>query len=105
MKSILATEVNEKVEIENSITLSPNPASTNINIELSLEKDAVVSLDIYDVNGNRVVNICSRYLAGGTHSFAWNMLNSRNQKVSYGVYFAKLTGIAITNAVKFIIMP
>ncbi|TAL68850.1 MAG: T9SS type A sorting domain-containing protein [Bacteroidetes bacterium] len=105
MKSIQATDVNETVTFINSLTLSPNPATTNVNIELSLEKNAAVSLDIYDVNGNRVINLCSRNLAIGTHSFAWNMLNHNNLKVSPGVYFVKLTGIGISNAVKFIVMP
>ncbi|OGU41078.1 MAG: hypothetical protein A2X61_14305 [Ignavibacteria bacterium GWB2_35_12] len=105
MKNIQATAVDEQMKIEHSLAVSPNPATTNINIELSLEKDAIVSLDIYDINGNRVVNICTRNLAGGTHSFAWNMLNNSNQKVCPGVYLVKLTGIGLSNAEKFIVMP
>ncbi len=105
MKSIQATDVDELIKIQHSLALTPNPATTNLDIVLSLEKDAIVSLDIYDINGNRVVNLCSQYLAGGTHSFAWNLLNSRYQKVSPGVYFVKLTGIGISDAVKLIVMP
>ncbi|MBI5326135.1 MAG: T9SS type A sorting domain-containing protein [Ignavibacteriae bacterium] len=104
-KSIQLTDVDKMAKFENSLTVTPNPATTNVNIEISLKKDAVVSIDIYDINGNKVANLCSNYLAGGTHNLGWNMLNNKFEKINPGVYFVKLTGTGISDAVKLIVMP
>jgi hypothetical protein len=104
-QAIQVTGVNETAAPGYSMTASPNPAYNNVNISLSLEKQSFVTLEVYDINGNRIINLCSRELASGTHSIAWNLTDSGYRKVAPGVYFVKLTGYGLSDAVKIIVMP
>ncbi|MCP4632350.1 MAG: T9SS type A sorting domain-containing protein [candidate division Zixibacteria bacterium] len=64
----------------------PNPfnSSTTINIRTSGEGN--VHLDIFNLLGQRVVNLHDGYLDAGEHKFNWNAENSPS-----GIYFYKLT--------------
>ncbi len=102
---IMVTGVNETATPGYSMAASPNPAYNNVNISISLGKASLITLDVYDMNGSRITNLCARELASGTHSIAWNLMDSGNRKVAPGVYFVKLTGYGLTDAVKIVVMP
>ncbi|MBD3169953.1 MAG: T9SS type A sorting domain-containing protein [candidate division Zixibacteria bacterium] len=63
----------------------PNPfnAQTNINVELAQSGD--ISLDVYNLMGQKVATLADGYTQAGSHTFTWDASNS-----SSGVYFYKL---------------
>jgi hypothetical protein len=72
----------------------PNPFNTfttiGLNIQTNYSNSPPVSIDIYDLTGNLVLNLFSGNLKNGTHhKFTWNGKNKHNRKVAAGIYFVK----------------
>jgi hypothetical protein len=85
---------------ENSISIFPNPLSSNATISFSLRKSGNVSLRIYDIAG-RLVKILldhSPYQPGNI-SIVWNAGD-----VSAGVYLLKMQSGEIIQTKKFIVV-
>ncbi len=64
---------------------SPNPFNAGTTIEFSLSQPAVVSLEIYNVAGQKVDNIQSGYKPAGTYSVKWE-----GNACASGIYFYRL---------------
>jgi len=63
----------------------PNPFNPNTTISYDIPGSAHVSADIYDLFGNKVVNLFSGYQEAGTYS-----LNFSADQLTSGVYFYRL---------------
>jgi len=73
----------------------PNPFNAATTIELELSSAADVDLSIYNINGQKVVNLRSGSMEAGSHSVIWNSPNSPS-----GVYFARLTTNGVSKSHK-----
>ncbi len=67
----------------------PNPFVSNTNIFLSIDKDYIINLSIYDIRGQKVKNIINKHLSSGNYNFIWNGRNSSGNLMKPGVYFYK----------------
>ena len=63
----------------------PNPFNPNTTIEYYLGESGIVSLDVYNVNGELVDNIVNSYQISGNHSVTWQPTN-----ISSGMYYLSL---------------
>ena len=72
--------------------VAPNPFKAQTNIRFDLPEPSKVTLRIFALDGSLVKNLAkdAAYPAG-THAVGWNGKNSRDQKVSSGVYFLRVT--------------
>jgi hypothetical protein len=77
---------NEVMNISNF----PNPANPNTTIRFSLNQAQKVSVEIYNVKGQKVKELVNQYLVKGTHGFVWDGQNEQNNVVSSGVYMYKI---------------
>ena len=77
----------------------PNPFNASTRIRYRVDHDGSVRLAIYDIIGNRVEVLCDGVQQAGEHIIAWNA-----EKVSSGVYFARLETGAGTKTVKMMIL-
>ncbi|MEE8404773.1 MAG: T9SS type A sorting domain-containing protein [candidate division Zixibacteria bacterium] len=74
----------------------PNPfnPSTTIEFTIGLSSDGsgaqVVGLDIFNILGQRVINLVDETLPSGHYSIEWNSRNFSGHRVSTGVYFYRL---------------
>ncbi|MBD3234817.1 MAG: T9SS type A sorting domain-containing protein, partial [candidate division Zixibacteria bacterium] len=69
-----------------TIKAYPNPFNTSIGIKFELQTECRVSLDIYNILGQRVVTLLDKVSAAGKHEINWNASSYPS-----GVYFYKLT--------------
>lgn len=69
---------------------TPNPFNPTTTIAFDLPQAADVSIDIYDVSGQRIHNLLSRTEAGGTHEVTWDGRNSAGSPLPSGIYFYRL---------------
>jgi hypothetical protein len=90
VKDILLTGIGNIIDLVNSVSCLPNPASESINLSLSLSHDANTIIEIYDVNSIKIRQILSTHLISGTHQLTWNLRDANNMRVSQGVYFIKI---------------
>lgn len=77
------------VEVDEGIAISsyPNPFRTNVTLEYSLNEDATVLLEIFDLRGKRIKTLVQNNQQANTYQF--NLTSEDFQNTS-GVYLAKL---------------
>ena len=66
----------------------PNPFNPTTNIDFSLKEDSFVSLNIYNVRGQKVKTLVTDEMQAGNHSVVWNGKNDSGKSVSSGIYFS-----------------
>ena len=78
----------------------PNPFNPTTTINYSLKENAKVSINIYNIKGQKVKKLVSDQLLAGQHKAVWNGKDDSEKKVSSGVYLYKLNVNGKTEAVK-----
>jgi len=73
----------------------PNPFNAACNVEFSLFEGGHVSLDIYNLCGQKIGNLADSYFGAGDHSISWDASDSPS-----GVYFVKLTSAGQSRTIK-----
>jgi hypothetical protein len=69
----------------------PNPFNPQVTLSFELPRHtAVVVLEFFDVAGRRVRSLSASSLAPGAHAFTWNGADDAGQRLSSGLYFARL---------------
>jgi len=64
----------------------PNPANDHIEITMSINKYDFYTIDIYDVLGNKIINVFTGYQTAGLKSLVYN-----TDKLNSGTYFCVIT--------------
>jgi hypothetical protein len=69
----------------------PNPFNPRTSIAFSLEADAEVTLEIYDVAGRKVATLIDgESLRAGTHVRTWEARDARGRTVASGTYMVRM---------------
>lgn len=86
--SASTTSVNNSkpVKMLTVLKVYPNPVSDQININLRLEKEALLSVTITDLLGNTVVTLANEKSAAGELTKTYTVPN----KLNAGMYFLKI---------------
>lgn len=71
---------------EISISLFPNPASTLVTIQFSIEEAGKVSITATDITGRFIAQIASSEYATGGYEFNWDV-----SSINAGIYFVKMS--------------
>lgn len=66
----------------------PNPFNPTTTIAFSLVENSFVSLEIFNVKGQKVKTLVTERMEAGTHSVVWNGKNDKGDSVSSGIYFS-----------------
>ena len=69
----------------------PNPFNPTTIINYSIPNDTDVSLSIYNVKGQKVTTLVNGNQTAGSYNAVWNGTDDKNNKVSSGIYFYKIT--------------
>jgi hypothetical protein len=70
---------------------APGLVRNSTTIRFSVVNSGYGKLDIFDMSGKLVKTLVNGNVNAGNHSATWNRTDNRNEKVSGGVYFYKLT--------------
>ncbi len=68
----------------------PNPFNPATVLSFQLKEAVEVTLNIYDVRGQKIKTLARGLFPGGDHSFIWDGTNKSGKNASSGVYFARL---------------
>ncbi|MBK7980658.1 MAG: T9SS type A sorting domain-containing protein [Ignavibacteriae bacterium] len=102
-------EYSEEVEIEVLPTKYelmqnyPNPFNPNTNIKFSLPEDAKVSINVYNVLGEKVASVLNGELKAGFHEVNFGA-DSFGYQLSSGVYLYTIESKNFTQVKKMILM-
>jgi hypothetical protein len=69
----------------------PNPFNPTTVIPFTTERDAFVTITIYDVLGKYVTSLVQGIYPRGQHSVVWNALDEREGVIPSGVYIVRMT--------------
>ncbi len=69
----------------------PNPFNPETNIEFRLPSATNVTLEVYNLLGQKVKTLVSDYREAGYHTVRWNGTNDSGDLVPSGVYFYRMT--------------
>jgi len=65
----------------------PNPFNPDTNIEFYMAEPGLVSIDIYNIRGQRIRTLVNETYESGTHRVLWNGEDEDGRSVGSGVYF------------------
>jgi len=82
----------------------PNPFNPSTNIEFSLERAGNVTLEVYNVIGQRIRVLMDKYCATGTYTVEWDGRSENGQAVASGIYFYRLTSDEYSRTRKMMLM-
>ena len=68
----------------------PNPAPNAVQIRFALDRDAPVTLRVFDVTGRRVATLADQAWPAGSHAVAWGGTNEAGRRAAPGTYFVRL---------------
>ncbi|MBU1355460.1 MAG: Ig-like domain-containing protein [Candidatus Edwardsbacteria bacterium] len=69
---------------------APNPMTSGTTIRFSLPASAQVSLEVFNVLGQKVTTLANGKLAAGYHTINWNGTDRNGAKLASGVYIYQL---------------
>jgi len=82
----------------------PNPFNPSTTINYSLIENSKVSLNIYNIKGQKVKQLVRDQRTAGQHSVIWNGRDDNGKSVSSGIYFYKLITDNFEKTKKMILM-
>jgi len=68
----------------------PNPFNPTTNIQFDLPRQAEVTLEIYDITGQKVKTLVDKSHTAGQYTYTWNATDEMGQQVSSGIYIYRL---------------
>jgi len=71
----------------------PNPFNNTTVIPFHLPKSSYVTIDIYNVNGQKVQTIAAKNFKPGLHRISWNGLDQFGKNVSSGIYLYRVEAL------------
>jgi hypothetical protein len=77
----------------------PNPFNATTTIEYDLIKDSPVSIDIYDILGQKMETLVNDRQSAGHHQISWNASDAAS-----GIYFYKIQAGDFTSAKKMLLL-
>lgn len=86
----LPTSVEETEVNEGGLANFPNPFSNSTTIKYELPGAALVTLKIYDMQGNEVVTLVDQPQGSGEHNVTWNAQDDSGMDVTAGSYLYEL---------------
>ena len=69
----------------------PNPFNPATQIKFDLPNACHVTLDVFNIAGQRITTLVDRTYEAGFHTVEWNGKTAQGQPVASGVYFYRLT--------------
>ncbi len=68
----------------------PNPFNPNTTISFNLKSASQVSLDVYNIQGQRIRSLVNGWIPAGDHTRAWDGKDGSGRVMPSGVYFLRL---------------
>jgi hypothetical protein len=99
---------NEDVEIIPQVNAMgqnyPNPFNPETSIAYSTKDAGNVSIDIYNIKGQKVKTLVNEFKQAGNHNVVWNGRDDNNHQVASGVYLYKMRNGKFSSTRKMILM-
>ena len=82
----------------------PNPFNPSTKINFLVDAMDNYSVDILNINGQKICELLNNNLQKGKHTLIWNGIDHYGNKVSSGLYFVKISNNQLSKQRKIILM-
>jgi len=82
----------------------PNPFNPETTISYTVKDNSPVSIDIFNVKGQKVRRLVNEVKNAGNHTVIWNGTDDNGRAVSSGVYYFKMNAGKFSSTKKMIMM-
>jgi hypothetical protein len=82
----------------------PNPFNPETTISFDMSTEALVTIEIFNVRGQKVTTLVNDVRAAGIHNVVWKGDDSNGRSVGSGIYFYRMTTDNYTATQKMILM-
>jgi len=82
----------------------PNPFNPTTSISYSLPENSDLSINIYSLTGQKIIELVEGHVKAGIHTVTWNGMNHVGVPVSSGVYIYMLQSDSFTAVKKMILI-
>nr|MDK2850164.1 hypothetical protein [Candidatus Cloacimonadota bacterium] len=82
----------------------PNPFNPETTIHYSVKENSPVTIDIFNVKGQRVRRLVNETVNAGEHTVIWNGTDENGRSVSSGIYYFKMNAGKYSSTRKMIMM-
>ncbi|MCK4339097.1 MAG: heparinase II/III family protein [Candidatus Cloacimonetes bacterium] len=80
----------EHIGILHNFEVYPNPFSKSNYISFTLTKPQKVVIEVFNIKGQKIIDIISSYLQPGDYKEIWNGFDSNGNQVANGIYLYKI---------------
>ena len=84
-------DIVESVYVSSLLGNYPNPFNPETVVRYTVVNDAFVTIEIYNIKGQKVRSLVNDFVNRGKHDVVWNGRDHDGRKVSSGLYFYKMT--------------
>lgn len=88
--STVISDNNEPIKNYQLYQNYPNPFKTTTTISYALDKEGIVSLEVFNILGQRVKTMINTHQPRGFHSLIWDGTNEAGDLCSKGTYFYRI---------------
>lgn len=82
----------------------PNPFNPGTEIEYTLQKSAQVSLQIYNLLGQKVKTLVNEYQSASSYHIVWDGKNEQGKTASSGIYLYRLEVNGVSQAKRMVLL-
>ena len=82
----------------------PNPFNPSTTIRFDLDRRMEVTLEVFNILGQRVATLIDRPVEAGVHEIVWRGINDGGSRVSTGIYFYRLRTDEFTESRKMLLL-
>ncbi len=104
---VTSTEPEDNDNLPHNYSLNqnyPNPFNPSTNIEFSIPSKSDVTIDIYNIAGQKVRTLTRQQLSAGNYAITWDSRDDHGNLLSTGVYIYKLVAGDVTLKKKMILL-
>ncbi len=104
-KLVLSTEQGEGLPESFQLQQNyPNPFNPSTTIAFELMSESEVTLEVYNMLGQKVSTLITGHLSAGEHRIEWDGTNSGGDRVATGVYFYRLSNSEFSQSRKMVLL-
>jgi len=82
----------------------PNPFNPTTTIAFTMANEGFVSIDIFNIKGQKVKTLTNELFGVGSHKVVWNGDDTTGRSVGSGVYFYRMTTAGYSNVQKMLLL-
>lgn len=82
----------------------PNPFNPETQIKIALPKSEKVTLNIYNIAGQKIKTLADQHLSAGCHCFSWDGTDELGTKVRSGAYLYRVKTVSYQTTRKMVLI-